>query len=502
LDTMTTIRHLYHFQKQKIRRIAEEFGLSRNTVRKIVQTEDVGKKYTRTKQVAPRLEPYQEALQGLLETSEKLPRKQQYTARKLYETLRSQGYAGAYDSIQRYVKAWKKRRGKLQNQAYIPCVFAPGEAYQFDWSDETAEIGGIVQRIKVAHVRLCFSRYFLCIAYPNERQEMFFDAHTRAFEHFEGNAGCGIYDNLKTGIKVICIGKEREYNRAFLMMLGHYCIDPRACTPGAGWEKGRVENQVETVRKQLFVPIPRFESFEALNDWLRMRCEQLANTFKHPEQKDKTVAEVFESQEKDQLRRFSVPFDGGVAHTVSVSKTCLVRFDRNCYSVDCHYAGRVVTLKAYADRIVVVADNAIIAEHLRLFGRDQACYVWWHYLAALERKPGALRNGAPFKDMDLPPPIQQVRMHLDRRTGGDKEFVKILQAIRTEGLETVTGACELALEEKTVSADAILNLISRLRPNPVPDAVATPEKLSLKLPPLADCARYDILLSRSAGGQA
>jgi hypothetical protein len=93
-------------------------------------------------------------------------------------------------------------------------------------------------------------------------------------------------------------------------------------------------------------------------------------------------------------------------------------------------------------------------------------------------------------------------MHLDRRTGGDKEFVKILQAIRTEGLETVTGACELALEEKTVSADAILNLISRLRPNPVPDAVATPEKLSLKLPPLADCARYDILLSRSAGGQA
>jgi transposase len=381
---MTTIRHLYHFQKQKIRRIAEEFGLSRNTVRKIVQTEDVGKKYTRTKQVAPRLEPYQEALQGLLETSEKLPRKQQYTARKLYETLRSQGYAGAYDSIQRYVKAWKKRRGKLQNQAYIPCVFAPGEAYQFDWSDETAEIGGIVQRIKVAHVRLCFSRYFLCIAYPNERQEMFFDAHTRAFEHFEGNAGCGIYDNLKTGIKVICIGKEREYNRAFLMMLGHYCIDPRACTPGAGWEKGRVENQVETVRKQLFVPMPRFESFEALNDWLRMRCEQLANTFKHPEQKDKTVAEVFESQEKDQFRRFSVPFDGGVAHTVSVSKTCLVRFDRNCYSVDCHYAGRVVTLKAYADRIVVVADNAIIAEHLRLFGRDQACY----RLVALSRCSG------------------------------------------------------------------------------------------------------------------
>ena len=138
--------------------------------------------------------------------------------------------------------------------AFIPQYFAPGEAYQFDFSHEHVELGGIDQVVKLAHLRLCHSRAFFLVAYPRESQEMVFDAHARAFEFFGGVPRRGIYDNLKPAVDAIFTGKERRYNRRFLVMCNHYLIDPTACTPASGWEKGQVENQVGNVREWLFTP--------------------------------------------------------------------------------------------------------------------------------------------------------------------------------------------------------------------------------------------------------
>ena len=267
------------------------------------------------------------------------------------------------------------------------------------------DLGGRPTPVKVAHLRLCHSRVFLAVAYLREAQEMVFDAHWRAFSLWGGSCQRGIYDNLKTAVELIFTGKARQYNRKFLQMASHYLIEPVACTPAAGWEKGQVENQVGHVRENIFTPRLRCADLAELNALLTRRCVQLAQAIAHPEQRERTRWEVFETSERALLVPLMTQFDGCIEREVRVSSTALVHVDRNRYSVDCRYAGKTVSLRTYADRIVAVAAGQIVGEHARSFERDRTFFDPWHYVAALERKPGALRNGAPFKDWALPPAL-------------------------------------------------------------------------------------------------
>jgi len=266
----------------------------------------------------------------------------------------------------------------------VPLSFAPGEAYQFDWSHEIVLINGTTVTVKVAHVRLCHSRMLFVRAYPRETQEMVFDAHNRAFAFFKGTCTRGIYDNMKTAVETVFVGKDRQYNRRFLRMCGHYLVEPVACTPASGWEKGQVENQVGVVRERFFTPRLRVASYEELNAWLLDRCVAYARAHKHPELIDRTIWSVFEG-ERTQLVPIGSPFDGFHATQASVSKTCLVRFDNNRYSVSSRAVGRPVEIQAYADRIVIRQDGAIVGEHRRRFGRGETIYDPWHYVPVLAR---------------------------------------------------------------------------------------------------------------------
>ena len=166
--------------------------------------------------------------------------------------------------MRRYARRWSQERGQSTAAAYVPLSFAPGEAYQFDWS--------LTVIVKVAHVRLCHSRMLFARAYPRETQEMVFDARDRAFALFKGTCGRGIYDNMKTAVETIFVGKDRRYNRRFMQMCSHYLVDPVACTPASGWEKGQVENQVGLVRERFFTPRLRFKTLDELNAWLLDKC--------------------------------------------------------------------------------------------------------------------------------------------------------------------------------------------------------------------------------------
>ncbi|WP_230632421.1 IS21 family transposase [Chromobacterium violaceum] len=180
--------------------------------------------------------------------------------------------------MQRYVRAWNASATKtIRTQAFVPLSFAPGEVGQFDWSYEHVVLGGVTQTIKLAHFRLTYSRQMFVVAYPRETQEMVFDAHNRAFAFFGGVPHKMVYDNLKTVVEAVFAGKERQFNRRFLALANHYLFEPVACTPASGWEKGQVENQVGNIREWLFTPTPRFADFTGLNQWLELRCRELAN---------------------------------------------------------------------------------------------------------------------------------------------------------------------------------------------------------------------------------
>jgi hypothetical protein len=329
-------------------------------------------------------------------------------------------------------------------------------------------------------------------AYPRETQEMVFDAHDRAFAFFKGACTRGIYDNMKTAVETVFLGKDRRFNRRFAQMCGHYLVEPVACTPASGWEKGQVENQVGMVRERFFTPRLRVKSYEELNAWLLDKCIAHAKAHKHPEMPDRTVWEVFE-QERSKLITCPGRFDGFHAVPASVSKTCLVRFDNNKYSVASRAVGRPVEVMAYAERIVIRQEGQIVGEHARCFGRGETIYDPWHYVPVLARKPGALRNGAPFKDWLLPASLERIRRQLKGSNDGDRQMVAILSAVLMDGLAAVEAACAEALAEGVHSSDVILNILARSRDPAPPVTIMTPDALRLHHTPIADCNRYDRL---------
>ncbi len=493
MESETKIRRMFFVQKLTIAEIVRQTRLSRNTVRRVIRAEQAGKTYQRTEQPLPVLAEFKDTLASWLYADHKLSRKERRSANKYFTQLKELGYTGAYDSIQRFVKTWRcQNREALK--AYIPQYFAPGEAYQFDWSEEIIELGGIVQKIKIAQFRLSFSRKFFLVAYMRETQEMLFDAHNLAFKFFGGLTLRGIYDNMKTAVDTVFTGKERVFNRRFLSLMDHYLIEPTACSPRAGWEKGQIENQVDNVRDWIFKPRLKSKTLIELNDYLAQKCQELALERRHPEYKEHTVEVIFQ-EELVHLRALNTAFDGYREIACQVHSTSLIQFDRNRYSVDCAYINQIVTLKAYAFTIEVFAGLENIANHIRTFGRDKTHFNPWHYLPLLARKPGALRNGAPFKDWHLPAAILKVKDTLMKRKGGDRECVSILLAMNEHGIEAVNVACELAISDQVVSRDYIINILNRLRPTNNFTSIETPIGLQLKQEPTADCQKYNRLLT-------
>jgi transposase len=482
VDTIARIRREFFVRGRTIKEIVRELHVSRNTVRKVLRSGATEFSYEREVQPLPKLGRWKADLDRILSGNEAKQARERLTLIRVFEELRGLGYDGGYDAVRRYARSWQRERSSSTADAYVPLSFAPGEAYQFDWSHEVVLINGTTVIVKVAHVRLCHSRMMFVRAYPRETQEMVFDAHDRGFAFFKGTCTRGIYDNMKTAVETILVGKERAYNRRFLQMCGHYLIDPVACTPASGWEKGQVENQVGLVRERFFTPRLRMKSYEELNAWLLDQCIAYAKAHRHPEVRDRTIWEVFE-EERPSLVPYAGRFDGFHAVPASVSKTCLIRFDNNKYSVAASAVGRPVEIRAYADRI----------EHARSFGRDQTIFDPWHYVPVLARKPGALRNGAPFKDWVLPAAMERVRRKLAGVEDGDRQMVKILTTVLSDGLPAVEAACAEALRENVHSADVILNILARRRETTKPITIMTPEALRLRHEPVADCARYDSL---------
>ncbi len=321
VETIGRIRREHFFKGKTIKEIVRDLGISRNTVRKALRSEATSFAYERDNQPLPKLGPWSEKLDGLLAENEKKAARERLTLIRVFEDLSGLGYAGGYDAVRRYARKWRSEQGAATAAAYVPLSFAPGEAYQFDWSHEIVLLDGVTTTVKVAHMRLCHSRMLFVRAYPRETQEMVFDAHQRAFTFFRGACTRGIYDNMKTAVETIFVGKERKFNRRFAQMCSHHLVEPVACTPASGWEKGQVENQVGLARERFFTPRLRFKTYDDMNAWLLDKCVGYAKAHPHPEMPDKTIWQVFE-EERPKLVPLRGRFDGFHELTASVSKTC------------------------------------------------------------------------------------------------------------------------------------------------------------------------------------
>lgn len=495
---LSVIRRWHFREGMPIREITRRTGLSRNTVRKYLASGVVEPRYPNRKSPS-KLDDYELTLTSWLFRESKRHRKQRKTAKQLHSDLVQLGYTGSYDRVAAFARVWRAEQQEAKKTAvkntFVPLAFAPGEAFQFDWSEDYVVIDGSSTKLQIAHFKLSNSRAFFLRAYLLQSHEMLFDAHYHAFQAFGGVPERGIYDNMKTAVDKVRKGKQRDVNKRFTAMVSHYLFEAEFCNPAAGWEKGQVEKNVLDSRRRIWQGAPAFKSLADLNHWLKQRCVELWQELPHPQDKRRTIGDYWEA-EREHLMEAPAAFDGFVEFNKRVSSTCLITYDNNRYSVPASFANRPVSLRVYADRLVVVAEANVIAIHDRVFSRDHSAtgktiYDWRHYLSVVQRKPGALRNGAPFNE--LPDSFKQLQKKLLKRPGGDREMVDVLALVLLHDEALVERAAEEALRIDRPSKQHVVNCLSRMTEKPKPEPTQPPAALKLVTEPMADTNRYDRL---------
>ncbi len=491
MGILSKLRRLVRRDGISEREAARRLGLSRNTVSKWLAHQGmVEPRYPKRTATSSILDPYKEQLASWLRADSHRSKRERRSTKELFQAIRAVGYGGSRGPVYEYCKRWRDEQANAPRHAgFVPLRFELGEAFQFDWSCEYAFVGGLRRRLEVAHMKLAASRAFVLVAYYSQAHEMLFDAHARAFAVLGGVPRRGIYDNMKTAVDKVGIGKQRSVNARFEAMTGHYLFEPEFCNRAAGWEKGIVEKNVQDRRRSIWRELSerRWANLDELNDWLIQSCKSAWNDLNHPEWRELTVADLWQD-ELAHLMPCPSPFDGYVEQPVRVSATALIHFQRNRYSVPCEWVNEVVSLRAYPDYLKIVGPEDNWIRLARSFERDQTLYDWTHYISLVEHKPGALRNGAPFKTM--PEPLQELQRQLLKHAGGDRVMAQVLSAVPLHGLEAVLVAIDLALQSGRVSAEHVLNVLSRLKEQHSNIESAQTGMLLVE-PPQANVSRYD-----------
>jgi transposase len=461
------VRRMYFREKRKKREISRITGISRKLINKML-AHPAPPGYRRRAPIRrPKLGPYIPKIDEILETDKGVRKKQRHTARRIFDRLREEyGFDGGYTIVKDYVREKKKR----MKAVFVPLRHDPGEA-QIDFGKSVARIAGKMRDIKVFCLNLPYSGLGFVMAFPTERGEAFVEGHNQAFQFIGGVPRICIYDNTKVAVKKILKGPDRDLTETFLQLKSHYLFEHRFCNPASGHEKGNVEGEVGFSRRNYLVPIPDVADFDELNAELLKRCEQ--------RKKDSirgrigTIGERFEEEKSHLLPLPPYPMEACDRSASRVSSLLLVRFDRNDYSAPSEYAHHGVEIKGFVNHVEICHKDKIIAVHLRSYSKETCVFDPIHYLAVLERKPGALDQARPLDGWDLPACFEDLRRILEARSGhrGVREYIQVLRLLEDFPLKDLRKAVIRVLGLSIPTADAVKITLLSMRErafDPVP----------------------------------
>ena len=491
------VRRMFYNDKLSRREISRRTGYHRRTIRRMLQYSSPPGYQMKTPRSKNTLGPFIPIIDQILQEDQNRKKKQRHTAVRIFNRLRDEhNYTGGYTIVKDYVRD-KKTRLK---EVYLPLEQRPGTA-QIDFGQAEVKIAGILQTAHFFCMALSFSDAFFVKAYPGEGFEAVADGHQSSYRFFDGVPPIHLYDNMSTAVKSVLEGKEREVTDEFLSLRSHYLFQSRFCNVARPNEKGVVERLVGYTRRNFFVPIPEFGSWEELNVYLEEQCRKRLE--KKASGKDKTVRELLQEERSTFRSLPTAAFEGYPKETRRVSSLCLVRFKTNSYSVPIAYAYRQVTVTVYPFTIEISHKDELIAVHKRSYERYDFVFDPLHYLPLLEKKPGGLDGAMPFTDWDLPECFHQLRRYLEARGGnrGKKEYIEILQLLRDFGLPEVRRGIEKAFEYSCVKLESIKMFILAGR-EPAWEAVRLSEERLQGLPKVridrVDSARYGALMRGGA----
>lgn len=489
VDLYRRVRRACHVDGMSVREAARVFGLHRDTVRKMLMY-SLPPGYRRSRpSTRPKLDPYIGVIDRILEEDESRPRKQRHTAKRILERLRGEhGFTGGYTIVKDYVREHRLRTREM----FVPLVHPPGHA-QADFGEALVEIGGVERKghflaIDLPHSDACFVTVF-----PAETTEAFCEGHNAAFSSFGGVPQSVLYDNTKLAVARILGGGQRKRTRVFSELESHYLFAGRFGRPGKGNDKGKVEGLVGYVRRNFFVPVPRYPTWEALNAHLAEFCQRRMSDRLRGH--DETIGERFERDRQALLQLPAAPYDACDKRATRVSSLSLVRYRTNDYSVPVAYGHREVLVRGYVHEVVISSGTEVIARHDRSYERDDVILDPLHYLRLIEQKTGALDQAAPLAGWSLPGEFGVLRRLLEARMGksGKREYVQVLRLMETFEPGDVHAGVRDALRLGAIGFDAVKHLVlCRIE--------CRPPRLDLEVYPYLPRARVDTTSAREYMG--
>ena len=455
MDLYLKVRHAHFEDGLSGRQIARDFGISRDSVSKMLAySEPPG--YRRTAPVKrPKLDPYTGQIDHWLAEDKVRPRKQRHTAKRIFERLRDEcRYDGGYTIVKDYVRAQKRGSREM----FVPLSHPPGHG-QADFGEALVVIGGIEQKayffaFELPHSDACYIR-----AYPAANTEAWLDGHVHAFAFFGAVPRSVLYDNDRCLVAKIMLDGTRKRTQRFSAMLSHYVIGDRYGRPGKGNDKGKVEGLVGFGRRNFMVPMPRFADWDAFNDYLEEQCRKRQADILRGQKI--SIGERLEADLAAMRALPATPFEACDLQSGQVTSTSMVRYRGNDYSVPVAFGHREVWIKGFVGRVVIGCAAEIIADHPRSYDTGDMVFDPVHYLALIERKIMSFDQAAPLQNWELSDAFATLQRLLEARQGkaGKREYVQVLRLLERFELDVLHAAIKDALRMGAISFDAIKHLL-------------------------------------------
>jgi transposase len=455
VELYAKVRHAVRIEGLSKRAVARRFGIDPRTVDKMLEF-SVPPGYRRSKPpVKPKLGPFIGIIDAILAEDKDGPKKQQHTSKRIFERLRDEhGYSGGITIVKDYVALRRQRSQEM----FVPLDHPAGHA-QVDFGEAIGIIGGEERKIHFFAMDLPHSDACFVAAYPAETTEAFCDGHVRAFCFFGGVPRSILYDNSKIAVARILGDGARQRTRVFSELQSHYLFEDRFGRPGKGNDKGKVEGLVGYARRNFLVPIPVFESFDALNVHLLGCCQKRMGDRLRGH--DETIGARLVRDLATFTKPLPPPYDACEKLTTTVSSLSLVRYRGNDYSVPTSFGHRDVVVRGYVHEVMICCGAEVIARHPRSYEREDFVFNPLHYLALIEQKVNALDQAAPLAGWQLPEQFATLRRLLEARMGkqGKREYVQILRLLEAFKFADVTAAVRDAIDRGAIGFDAIKHLV-------------------------------------------
>ena len=455
MDLYLKVRRAHFQDGMSGRQIARDFGISRDSVSKMLAySEPPG--YRRTAVIKrPKLDAYADQIDQWLAEDKGRPRKQRHTAKRIFVRLRDEcGFDGGYTIVKDYVRSQKRGSREM----FVPLSHPPGHA-QADFGEALVVIGGVEQKayffaLDLPHSDACYVR-----AYPAANTEAWLDGHVHAFAFFGAVPQSILYDNDRCLVARIMPDGTRKRTQRFSAMLSHYVIGDRYGRPGKGNDKGKVEGLVGYSRRNFMVPMPRFANWDAFNDYLEEQCRKRQGDVLRGHNVDIGVRLDADLAAMRDLP--AAPFEACDLQSGQVTSTSVVRYRGNDYSVPVAFGHREVWIKGFVDRVVIGCAAEVIAQHRRSYDTGDMVFNPIHYLRLIERKIMSFDQAAPLQNWDLPEAFATLQRLLEARQGkaGKREYVQVLRLLERFELEVLHCAVRDALQKRAISFDAVKHLV-------------------------------------------